>query len=65
MRTDTPVQTKLDDYTPYPFAIESVDMAFDLESCRDARPHPPEHHPPCTRRYGPRRHCPDPECDQH
>ncbi|MCF6328923.1 MAG: aminopeptidase N [Henriciella sp.] len=31
MRTDTPVQTKLDDYTPYPFAIESVDMAFDLE----------------------------------
>ncbi len=31
MRTDTPVQTKIDDYTPYPFAIENVDMAFDLE----------------------------------
>ncbi len=30
MRTDTPVQIKLDDYTPYPFAIEQVEMAFDL-----------------------------------
>jgi aminopeptidase N len=31
MRTDTPVQIKLADYTPYPFAIDQVDMAFDLE----------------------------------
>ena len=31
MRTETPVQIKLADYTPYPFAIEQVDMAFDLE----------------------------------
>ncbi len=31
MRTDTPVQTKLEDYTPYPFAIGSVDMDFALD----------------------------------
>ncbi len=31
MRTDTPVQIKLCDYTPYPFAIDSVAMVFDLE----------------------------------
>ena len=31
MRTDTPVQTKLADYTPYPFAIDKVDLHFDLE----------------------------------
>lgn len=30
MRTDTPVQTKLQDYTPYPFAIAAVTMHFDL-----------------------------------
>ena len=31
MRTETPVQIKLADYTPYPFAIEQVEMVFDLE----------------------------------
>ena len=31
MRTETPVQIKLTDYTPYPFAIEQVEMAFHLE----------------------------------
>lgn len=30
MRTDTPVQIKLADYAPFPFAIEGVEMAFDL-----------------------------------
>jgi aminopeptidase N len=31
MRTETPVQIKLADYTPYPFAIDQVEMIFDLE----------------------------------
>lgn len=31
MRTETPVQIKLSDYTPYPFAIDQVEMVFDLE----------------------------------
>lgn len=31
MRTETPVQIKLADYTPYPFAIDQVEMMFDLE----------------------------------
>ncbi|MEM7329777.1 MAG: aminopeptidase N [Pseudomonadota bacterium] len=31
MRTDTPVQIKLADYSPYPFAIEQVEMTFHLE----------------------------------
>lgn len=31
MRTETPVQIKLADYTPYPFAIDQVEMAFELE----------------------------------
>ena len=31
MRTDTPVQIKLADYTPYPFAIEHVHMDFALD----------------------------------
>lgn len=31
MRTDTPVQTKLSDYETFPFAIEKVDLSFDLE----------------------------------
>jgi aminopeptidase N len=31
MRTETPVQIKLADYTPYPFAIDQVDMVFNLE----------------------------------
>ncbi len=31
MRTETPVQIKLADYTPYPFAIDHVEMAFDLD----------------------------------
>jgi len=31
MRTETPVQIKLADYAPYPFSIDQVDMAFDLE----------------------------------
>jgi len=31
MRTDTPVPVKLDDYTPYPFEIESVSLVFDLD----------------------------------
>ena len=31
MRTETPAQIKLSDYTPYPFAIDHVEMAFDLE----------------------------------
>ncbi len=31
MRTETPVQIKLADYTPYPFAIDQVEMVFDLE----------------------------------
>ncbi|MEO0549962.1 MAG: aminopeptidase N [Pseudomonadota bacterium] len=30
MRTDTPVQIKLADYTPYPFEIDTVDLSFDL-----------------------------------
>ena len=31
MRTETPVQIKLADYTPYPFAIDQVEMTFALE----------------------------------
>lgn len=31
MRTETPVQIKLADYAPYPFSIDQVDMAFNLE----------------------------------
>ncbi|MEO1642601.1 MAG: aminopeptidase N [Pseudomonadota bacterium] len=31
MRTDIPVQIKLADYSPFPFEIEAVEMAFDLE----------------------------------
>ncbi|MEL8054991.1 MAG: aminopeptidase N [Pseudomonadota bacterium] len=31
MRTDTPIQIKLADYTPFPFEIDQVDMVFDLE----------------------------------
>ncbi|MEL7111824.1 MAG: aminopeptidase N, partial [Pseudomonadota bacterium] len=31
MRTETPVQIKLADYKPYPFAIDQVEMEFDLE----------------------------------
>jgi aminopeptidase N len=31
MRTETPVQIKLADYTPFPFAIDQVEMTFDLE----------------------------------
>ncbi|MCR9195292.1 MAG: aminopeptidase N [Hyphomonas sp.] len=31
MRTETPIQIKLADYTPYPFAIDQVEMVFDLE----------------------------------
>jgi len=31
MRTDTPVQVKLADYAPYPFAIDHVEMKFALE----------------------------------
>ena len=31
MRTETPVQVQLADYTPYPFAIEQVDLTFDLQ----------------------------------
>lgn len=31
MRTDTPVSVKLENYTPYPFEIEQVSMAFRLE----------------------------------
>ena len=31
MRTETPVQIKLSDYTPYPFAIDQVEMRFSLE----------------------------------
>ncbi len=31
MRTETPVQIKLADYTPYPFAIDQVEMRFELE----------------------------------
>jgi len=31
MRTETPVQIKLEDYAPYPFAIDQVEMVFDLE----------------------------------
>jgi aminopeptidase N len=31
MRTETPVQIKLADYAPYPFAIDQVEMHFDLE----------------------------------
>ncbi|MEL7030983.1 MAG: aminopeptidase N [Pseudomonadota bacterium] len=31
MRTETPVQIKLSDYTPYPFAIDQVEMMFTLE----------------------------------
>lgn len=30
MRTDTPVQVQLADYTPYPFEIERVELDFDL-----------------------------------
>ena len=30
MRTETPVQIKLSDYAPYPFAIDQVEMVFDL-----------------------------------
>lgn len=31
MRTETPVQVQLADYTPYPFAIEQVDLTFILQ----------------------------------
>jgi len=31
MRTETPVQIKLADYAPYPFAIDQVEMTFVLE----------------------------------
>ena len=31
MRTDTPVSVKLDDYRPYPFAIDTVGLQFILE----------------------------------
>ncbi len=31
MRTETPVQIKLADYQPYPFAIDQVDLSFDLD----------------------------------
>nr|WP_070961480.1 aminopeptidase N [Hyphomonas sp. Mor2] len=31
MRTETPVQIKLADYSPYPFAIDTVEMRFDLD----------------------------------
>ncbi|WP_407646332.1 aminopeptidase N [Henriciella litoralis] len=31
MRTDTPVLTKLDNYTPYPFEIDQVHLDFSLE----------------------------------
>ncbi len=31
MRTETPVQIKLADYSPFPFAIDQVEMIFDLE----------------------------------
>lgn len=31
MRTETPVQIKLADYSPYPFAIDQVELVFDLE----------------------------------
>ncbi|KCZ92883.1 aminopeptidase N [Hyphomonas johnsonii] len=31
MRTETPVAVKLADYSPYPFEIEQVDLAFDLD----------------------------------
>ncbi len=31
MRTETPVQIKLSEYTPYPFAIDQVDLVFDLD----------------------------------
>ncbi len=30
MRTETPVQVKLEDYTPYPFAIDQVELSFEL-----------------------------------
>ena len=31
MRTETPIQIKLSDYTPYPFAIDQVEMVFALQ----------------------------------
>ncbi|MEL7547376.1 MAG: aminopeptidase N, partial [Pseudomonadota bacterium] len=31
MRTETPVQVKLTDYQPYPFAIDQIDLHFDLD----------------------------------
>ena len=31
MRTDTPVSVKLENYTPYPFAIDNVSLDFSLE----------------------------------
>ncbi|MEM7492183.1 MAG: aminopeptidase N [Pseudomonadota bacterium] len=31
MRTDTPVQIKLSDYAPFPFAIDKVELSFDLD----------------------------------
>ena len=31
MRTETPVSVKLEDYTPYPFEIDSVSLDFSLE----------------------------------
>ncbi|WP_300393198.1 aminopeptidase N [Henriciella sp.] len=31
MRTDTPVSVKLENYTPYPFAIEQAELDFSLE----------------------------------
>ena len=32
MRTETPVQIKLADFSPYPFALDQVDMRFVLDS---------------------------------
>ena len=31
MRTEAPVSVQLSDYTPYPFAVEQVDLRFDLD----------------------------------
>ncbi|MEL7039943.1 MAG: aminopeptidase N [Pseudomonadota bacterium] len=31
MRTETPVQIKLADYSPFPFVIDTVEMSFDLD----------------------------------
>ena len=34
MRTDTPIRMRLEDYSPYPFAIDTVDLTFDLDPRR-------------------------------